>query len=113
LPEYTLEHSLFYENDIFNRAARIQIGASVFYSSAYYADAYMPATAQFYLQDNKKYGNYPYIDFFVNAKVKNVRVFFKIDHLNSGWMGNTYIPVQNYPMNGRAFKVGFSWRFFD
>ena len=113
LPEYVLEHSLFYENDVFKGAARIEIGASVFYSSAYYANAYMPATAQFYLQDNKKYGNYPYLDFFINAQVKNVRVFIKIDHFNSGWMGNTYIPVPNYPMNGRAFKIGFSWRFYD
>jgi hypothetical protein len=113
LPQFVLEHSLFYENEILNGAARVQVGAAVFYSSSYYADAYMPATAQFYLQDNKKYGNYSFIDFFINAQVKNVRVFFKIDHLNAGLMGNTYIQTPNYPMSGRAFKIGISWRFYD
>ncbi|MGZ4056844.1 MAG: putative porin [Bacteroidia bacterium] len=113
LPQYILEHSLYYENDLLKGAAKIQIGASVFYTSAYYANAYNPANAQFYLQDNRKYGNYPFLDFFINAQVKNVRVFFKIDHLNSGLTGDTYILTPNYPMNARAFKLGISWRFFD
>jgi len=113
LPEYTLEHSLFYENDLFKKAMRIQIGASLFFVSNYYASRYMPATAQFYLQDDRKYGNYPFIDFFINAKIKSVRIFFKIDHLNSGWMGNKYMMTADYPMNDRAFKLGISWRFFD
>lgn len=113
LPEYILEHSLYYENDLFKEAMRLQIGASVYYVSNYFSNKYMPATSQFYLQDDKKYGNYPTIDFFINAKIKTVRVFFKIDHLNSGWMGNKYQMTPNYPINDRAFKLGISWRFYD
>jgi len=64
LPQIISEHSLYYENDVLKGAMRLQIGASVFYTSEYYANAYMPATAQFYLQDDKKYGGYPFIDFF-------------------------------------------------
>ncbi len=113
LPEYVLEHSLYYENDLFKKAMRLQIGVSVFFVSNYFANNYMPATSQFYLQNDKEYGNYPFIDFFINARVKDVRVFFKIDHLNSGWMGNKYMLTPDYPMNDRAFKLGISWRFFD
>ena len=113
LPDFILEHSLFYENDVFKGAMRLQIGVSVFYVSEYYANAYSPATAQFYLQDEKKFGNYPFVDFFINARVKAVRVFFKIDHLNSGISGNRYVLTPNYPYNDRAFKLGISWRFYD
>jgi hypothetical protein len=113
LPKLVLEHSLFYENSLLKKALIIQIGASLFFVSEYYSNAYMPATAQFYLQDDKKYGNYPFIDFFINAKIKSVRMFFKIDHLNSGWMGNKYQITPGYPMNDRAFKLGISWRFDD
>ncbi|OFY83941.1 MAG: hypothetical protein A3F72_06090 [Bacteroidetes bacterium RIFCSPLOWO2_12_FULL_35_15] len=113
LPKFILEHALYYESDLFKGAMRMQIGVSVFYNSAYFADSYMPATAQFYIQDNMKYGNYPFIDFFINARIKTVRVFIKIDHLNSGWMGKNYILTPHYPMNTRAFKLGVSWRFFD
>src|ERR1043166_6876620 len=67
LPEFVLQHSLYYENNIKN-IMRIQIGAAVYFTSAYYADAYMPATAQFYLQNDRKYGNYPFVDVFVNAQ---------------------------------------------
>ena len=113
LPEFILEHSLYYENDMFKHAMRLQIGFAVFYNSEYYSNAYMPAIGQFYLQDKKKYGNYPFIDFFINARIKTVRIFFKIDHLNYGWMGNNYALTPGYPMNDRAFKLGVSWRFFD
>lgn len=113
LPEFILQHSLYYENDLFNHAMRLQIGASVYYFTEYFANAYMPATAQFYTQDKKKYGNYPFIDFFINARIKTVRIFFKIDHLNNGWMENKYTLTPHYPMNDRAFKLGVSWRFFD
>ena len=113
LPEFVLEHSVFYENNLFRGAVKFQIGAALFYNSAYYANAYMPATAQFYLQNEKKYGDYPFIDFFINAQIKTVRVFIKVDHLNSGMMGNYYILTPRYPMNDRALKLGVSWRFFD
>ncbi len=113
LPKFILDHSLYYENDLFKHAMRLQIGASVFYTSSYYANTYMPATAQFYLQNRRKYGNYPFIDFFISARIKTVRIFFKIDHLNSGFMGNNYMLIPNYPINDRAFKFGISWMFYD
>lgn len=113
LPQLILEHSLYYEHDLLKKALRLQIGAAVHYTSSYYADAYMPATGQFYLQDEKKYGNYPLVDFFVNAQIKTVRVFLKVDHLNSGWSGNNYILTPDYPYADRTFKFGVSWKFFD
>nr|MDQ3049196.1 putative porin [Bacteroidota bacterium] len=113
LPALVLQHSLYYENDVFKGAMNLQIGFSVFYNSEYFADRYMPATGQFYLQDDKKYGNYPVIDFFINTQIKQARIFFKIDHLNSGLMGNGYVLTPSYPLNDRAFKLGISWKFFD
>ncbi|MCW3084654.1 MAG: hypothetical protein JWP12_2020 [Bacteroidetes bacterium] len=113
LPELVLEHSLYYENDLIHKALRLQVGASVYYSTAYYADAYMPVTGEFYLQSQRKYGDYPFIDFFINAKIKTVRIFFKIDHLNSGLNSGSYILTPGYPYPGRTFKLGLSWKFYD
>lgn len=113
LPEIVMENSLYYENFVFKKAMRLQIGASLFYTSAYYANSYMPATSQFYIQNEKKYGNYPIIDFYIAAKVKTVRLFFKIDHLNSDLMGAGYVFTPNYPINARALKFGVSWLFYN
>lgn len=113
LPELILNHSLYYEKDVFKKAMRLQVGASLYFTSAGYTNAYMPATTQFYLQNEKKYGNYPFIDFFINVRVKAVRVMIKIDHLNAGWSGSGYMQTPHYPMSGRTFKFGLSWRFYD
>lgn len=113
LPELLLEHSLYFESIVFKGAMRLEIGVAAFYSSAYYANAYMPVSAQFYLQNNKKYGDYVALDFFINARIKSARIFFKIDHINNGLMSNNYMFIPGYPINGRAFKLGVSWRFFD
>ena len=113
VPRLVLNHSLYYENDLLKGVLHLQIGASLSYSSAYFADAYMPATGEFYLQSAQKYGNYPFIDVFLNAKIKSVRVFIKVDHVNSGLIGNNYMITPRYAMNDRLFKIGINWRFWD
>lgn len=113
VPQLVLQHSLYYENNLFKKALRLQIGFQVFYNTAYYANAYMPATGQFYLQNERTYGNYPVVDFFLNVKIKVVNAFFKIDHLNNGFSGNNYMLTPHYILNQRSFKFGVSWKFWD
>jgi hypothetical protein len=113
VPQFILQHSLYYENDVFKNALRLQIGFAVFYNTAFYSNAFMPVTNQFYMQNKSKYGDYPIIDFFLNAKIKVVNIFFKIDHLNSGFMGTDYMLTPNYLLSPRAFKIGVSWKFWD
>lgn len=113
LPQFILDHSLYYQNDVLKGAAIVKIGVSVFYTSEYFANAYMPATSVFYLQDQQKYGNYPFLDFFISAKIRSAKLFFKIDHLNYGLTGNKYVLTPGYPYPVRTFKLGVSWAFFD
>ncbi|MFH1320309.1 MAG: putative porin [Bacteroidota bacterium] len=113
VPELISGHSVYYENYLFKKALLAQIGFDVLYNTTYYADSYMPATGMFYLQNEKKIGNYPYIDVFVNLKIKMARLFLKFEHINSGFTGNTYYLVPHYPMPDRALKFGVSWIFYD
>lgn len=113
VPEVILQHALYYENDVFKKAMRLQIGVQLLYNTAFYANAYMPATGQFYMQKQRMYGNYPIIDFFLNMKIKAVDAFFKIDHLNSGLNGYNYMLTPHYILNRRVFRLGVSWKFWD
>lgn len=113
IPEFVSEHSVFYENKLFKKALKFQVGLDVFYHSSYFADTYMPATGQFFLQDEKRIGAYPVIDFFMNFKIRRARMFFKIDHLNDGVIGYDYYSALHYPLPGRTLKFGVSWMFFD
>jgi len=113
VPQFVMRNSFFFESYLFKKALLLQVGTDFFYFTEYFGNAYNPATSQFYLQNEKKIGNYPFLDFFLNIKVKQARIFFKTDHLNAGLMGNTYYMVPHYPIAGRALKLGVSWIFFN
>jgi hypothetical protein len=112
LPRFVTNHSLYYEGKWFSKVMDVQIGFDVSFYSSYYADAYMPALGQYYLQSRKEIGNYPFIDFFFNMKVKHANIFFKSEHVNSGFMGAYYL-APHMPAPDRSFKVGIKWMFYD
>jgi len=113
LPSVTGKLSAYYSLALFKRALHMQTGASVLYNTPYYADAYMPALRAFYVQNKVETGNYPYIDAFINIRVKRARMFLMLKHLNSGLMGYDYIMVPGYPMPDRGLRFGISWVFYD
>ena len=90
-----------------------QLGADVTYNTLYHPYAYMPATGRFYRQDIVLAGNYPYVNVFLNFKVKRTRVFIMFDHVNYGLIGSKYDMVPTYPMNIRMLRYGLSWTFYD
>lgn len=96
-----------------NGQLNTQIGAEVLYHTPYYAYAYMPATGRFYRQEEEQTGNYPFINVFLNLKLRRTRIFLMFDHVNSGFMGYDYYMVPAYPMNVRMFRYGIAWTFYD
>ena len=94
-----------------------QLGVDVTYNTLYHPYSYMPATGRFYRQDLVSVGDYPYVNVFLNFKVKRTRAFIMFDHVNYGLMGGSVPPnydmVPNYPMNIRMLRYGLSWTFYD
>jgi hypothetical protein len=105
---FYFRHS-FLKNDIFT----LQIGVDCRYNTAYYANAYMPATGAFYLQDEKLVGNYPLMNAYVNMHLKQFRVYLMCYNLSGAFMDPTYFSVPGYPLNPIMFKFGLSWNFYD
>ena len=73
VPEFAGDVSIYYTKDLFKKAAILQPGVDVFYNTSYFGYAYMPAIKSFYLQDEKKVGNYFYTDIFLNLQIKRAR----------------------------------------
>jgi len=94
-----------------------QLGLDVTYNTLYHPYSYMPATGRFYRQDQVTAGDYPYINLFLNFKVKRTRVFIMLDHANAKLMGQSirynYFMVPSYPMNVRMLRYGLSWTFYN
>jgi len=90
-----------------------QLGVDVTYNTVYHPYAYMPATGRFYRQDNLTAGDYPFINVFLNLKIKRTRIFVMFDHVNAKLMGYNYEMVPSYPMNIRMLRYGLAWTFYD
>jgi len=113
LPAFAGRMSLYYSRALFKRALHFQGGVSAMYNTAYFADAYMPAIRAFYVQGYRETGNYPYLDAFVNIRVKRAKLFLIMKHVNSGLMDYNYFMVPGYPMPDRGLRFGISWAFYD
>lgn len=113
IPSFAARASLCYSKALFKKALYFQGGVAALYNTEYYADAYMPALRAFYVQNTTKVGNYPYLDAFINLRVKRAKIFLQFKHVNGGLMDYNYYMVPNYPMPDRGFRFGVSWAFYD
>lgn len=112
-PDFVAMQSLNCQSWFFKKALFAQVGVSVNYFSSFYGRGYIPALLHFYAQQTDKIGNYPFIDAYINLKIKRARFFFKLEHLNSGMSGANYFTAIHYPLQQRAFRFGISWSFYD
>jgi hypothetical protein len=91
----------------------VQLGAEAMIHTLYRAMNYMPATGRFFSQSDTEIGNYPFVNAFLNLKVKRTRIFIMLDHLNSGLTGYEYFLLPYYPLNIRMIRYGLAWTFYD
>ena len=112
LPAFSSLVSMYYKF-IWSKVLFTQIGTDIRYNTAFYADAYDPSTGLFYLQNEKKIGNYPYIDLYASLKLKRTRVFFKWMNVGSDFLNKEYFGALHHPMNRRTFRLGVAWIWYD
>jgi hypothetical protein len=114
LPTLSYFTSNYIEQWFFNRVLHVQLGFDTRYFTEYNAYANMPATSMYYIQNqNNVIGNYPYVDVFLNFKVKRTNFVVKYDHVNTDLFSTNYFMALHYPMPQRMLKFGISWTFYD
>ena len=113
VPELTLRNTLYFSDYVFKRAMFLQTGITINYFTKYYADDYNPILSEFFVQKNKQIGEFPMLDFFVNARVKQTRIYLKAEHFNSAFSGNKYYSAPNLPYHDFMVRFGLVWNFFQ
>ena len=113
LPDYIFRNTIYFSDHLFKRAMFLQTGLTFKYFSKYYANEYNPLISSFHIQENKKIGNFPIIDLFVNAKIKRTRLFLKAEHFNSTITGNDFYSSPSYPYRDFLIRFGLVWNFFN
>lgn len=114
VPALSAYISYFYEFDVVAKVLRMNFGVDGRYNTKYYGFGYNPAIAQFYNQREKEIGGYPFLDVFVTAKWKRMRLLIKLQHFNANlFEDKSYFTVLHHPTNRMMLKFGFSWSFYD
>ena len=113
VPQLVTRNTLYFSKDVFKKAMFLQTGVTFQYFSKYYGNGYNPLIAEFYTQTNTKIGGFPLLDFFVNARVRQTRIFLKAEHFNSGFSGNSFYAAPNYPYKDFIVRFGLVWNFFQ
>lgn len=102
---------------VYAKVLFIQLGLAARYRSAYMADAYMPVTQQFHLQNATTLDQSAVVDGFANVRIKRVRLFFKMSYLNQGGsfglFPKGYYVTPDYLGLARSFSFGINWPLFD
>ncbi|AMM52290.1 hypothetical protein TH61_15315 [Rufibacter sp. DG15C] len=115
MPEWYWTGKLYAQGPMFKNAITVQAGVEANWHSGYYADAYMPVTQQFYLQNEFKVTQYPVLDLFLNADIKTINLFLKLSNINtvtSAWEQG-YFTTPVYTANPFSFIFGLRWNFYD
>lgn len=113
VPEFVTRNTLYYSDYVFKKALYFQTGFTFQYFTKYYGNDYNPLIGEFFVQDEKKFGDFPLIDFFINAKIKEFRMFLRAEHFNSSMTGYDFYSAPNVPYRDFTIRFGIIWDFFS
>ena len=112
VPQIVTRNTLYYSNHLFKKAMYLQTGVIFNYFTKYNMNAYDPLLSEFYVQNENQFGGFPRFDFFINAKIRQTRIFFKAEHFNSEFTGYNYYSAPNQPYRDFSIRFGLVWNFF-
>lgn len=113
VPQIVTRNTLYFTDYVFKKAMLLQTGITFQYFTKYYANDYNPLIGEFYVQNETKIGGFPMLDFFVNAKIRQTRIFLKAEHFNSSITGYNFYTAPNYPYRDFMIRFGLVWNFFQ
>jgi len=113
VPEWNLRSSFLFSSQLFNMALYLQTGVTAQYFTDFYADRYSPHLGEFVSQNHTKIGKFPRLDFFINAKIQQTRLFFKYEHFNSDITGYNFYSAPFTPYRDSSIRFGLVWNFFQ
>lgn len=113
VPQLVTRNTLYFSSDVFDKAMYLQTGITFKYFSSYSMNGYNPILGEFYVQNKEELGGYPLLDFFINARIKQTRIYLKAEHFNASFSGYDYYAAPNYPYRDFVIRFGLVWNFFS
>ena len=113
VPKILTRNTLYFSDFVFKKAMLLQTGITFQAFTKYYGNEYNPLIGEFYTQEIRRIGGYPLIDLFVNARVRQARIYFKAEHVNAAFTGRNYFASPTTPYKDFLIRFGIVWTFFQ
>ena len=122
VPSFVTRNTLYFASHLFHKAMYLQTGIGFNYFTKYYSNQYNPLLGEFAVQTSTQTGDFPLLDFFVNAKVRTMRIFFSLEqwHVplsNISWLNlpnpYKYYSAPNQPYRDFIIRLGVKWDIFN
>jgi hypothetical protein len=113
VPEFVTRNTFYYSQNMFHKALFFQTGVTLNYFTNYFGNEYNPVIGEFFVQNQKKIGNYANLDFFFNAQIQRTRVYLTFEHFNSSVSGYNFLSSPNNPSGDFIIRFGLVWNFFQ
>lgn len=105
LPKLSIESDLSLRF-VIAKSLAVQLGATGYYHTRYFAPNYMPALQQFGVQNDIECGGYPVVNAYLNCNLKRIKFFVEMQNvLGSAVTTDTFL-MPYYPMEPRRFGFG-------
>jgi hypothetical protein len=112
VPDLVTRNTFYYKDYWFQRALYLQSGFTLNYFTDYEMNGYDPVLAEFYVQNSQQVEGFPTVDFFFNGKIRQARIFFKLENLNYLIEANNNFSAPLYPSRDFGVRFGLVWNFF-
>ncbi|MHA7058624.1 putative porin [Aquimarina sp. M1] len=124
VPNIITRNSVYYQDHWFKRALFLQTGVTFKYYSEYDADGYDPVLSEFYVQSPEEilsfngpdikqtFGGFPQFDIFFNAKIRQTRIYFKVENFGEAFSQNNEFSAPGYAPRDAVIRFGLVWNFF-
>ena len=113
VPQIVTRNTIYYSGNFFKKALYLQTGVTFNFFTNYFANDYNPVIGEFFVQEKKEIGNFPNLDFFINARIQRTRIYLKAEHFNSSFTGNNFYSAPNNPYRDFMVRFGLVWNFFN
>ncbi len=117
VPELYLRSTMYTNFKVYYKRLNLQPGLELHYFTPYFANAWMPVTGLFHLQDNEEIGGFPLLTFFINIELKRAIIYLRVENLTQEFRPFDFLAAPNYPLPdlglNSSVRLGIKWDFFN
>jgi hypothetical protein len=113
LPANITTGNIFFYGILFHKALQLQTGMQVTVYEPFKPYDYMPATQAFYIQNTWNTAGYPFAELYLNARIRPVTVFLKVQNIFQDYFASEYTLTRGYYQPEVSLWYGIRWMFFD